>query len=207
MDTEKINQDPDEELPSRLEEKLGLRKLVGQSAVFQAEVKKIPLIARCDANVLIVGATGTGKEIFARCIHYLSHKAAKPFIPVSCGAIPSDLFENELFGHERGAFTGAMTSHAGLIQEAEGGTLFLDDIDCVSLGAQTKVLRFLQEKEFRPLGSTRTQHSDTRIIASSNTALIAMLLIKFMRFKAAIILDSNDDLYNRIYGRDVLISA
>ena len=171
MDTEKMNRDPDEELLGRLKEKLGLRKLIGQSAAFQAEVKKIPLIARCDANVLIAGETGTGKEIFARCIHYLSLRAPRPFIPVSCGAIPSDLFENELFGHERGAFTGAMTANTGLIQEAEGGTLFLDDIDCIPLGAQTKVLRFLQEKEFRPLGSTRTQHSDTRIIASTNTDL------------------------------------
>ena len=162
---------PDERLLGSLKESLGLRKLIGRNAAFLSEVNKIPLIARCDANVLIAGETGTGKEIYARSIHYLSRRAAKPFVAVSCGAIPADLFENELFGHERGAFTGAMTPQAGLIQEAEGGSLFLDDIDCIPLGAQTKVLRFLQEKEFRPLGSARAQHSDTRIIASSNSDL------------------------------------
>lgn len=161
----------DKKLHTRLKEKLGLRKLIGWNPTFLAEVNKIPLIARCDANVLISGETGTGKEICARSIHYLSRRAPKPFVALSCGAIPADLFENELFGHERGAFTGAMTAQTGLIQEAEGGTLFLDDIDCIPLGAQTKVLRFLQEKEYRPLGSSRVQHSDTRIIASTNTDL------------------------------------
>ena len=161
----------DEKLQSCLKEKLGLRKLVGCNSAFLAEVNKIPLIARCDANVMISGETGTGKEIFARAIHYLGRRASKPFVAVSCGAIPSDLFENELFGHERGAFTGAMTTNDGLIQEAEGGSLFLDDIDCIPLSAQTKVLRFLQEKEYRALGSARARHSDTRIIASTGTDL------------------------------------
>ena len=162
---------PDEKLLGRLKEKLGLRKLIGRNAAFLAEVNKIPQIARCDANVLIAGETGTGKEIYARSIHYLGRRAPKPFVAVSCGAIPADLFENELFGHERGAFTGAMTAQAGLIQEAEGGTLFLDDIDCIPAAAQMKLIRFLQEKEFRPLGSVRSQHSDTRIIASTNMDL------------------------------------
>jgi DNA-binding NtrC family response regulator len=162
---------PDEKLFSSLKEKLGLRKLIGRHAAFMAEVNKIPQIARCDASVLIAGETGTGKEIFARSIHYLGRRAGYPFIAVSCGAIPSDLFENELFGHERGAYTGAMTAETGLIQEAERGTLFLDDIDCIPAKAQMKVLRFLQEKEFRPLGSAQTQRSDTRIIASTNTDL------------------------------------
>jgi two-component system, NtrC family, response regulator GlrR len=161
---------PDENLGS-LKEKLGLRKLIGRNAAFLAEVNKIPLIARCDTNVLIAGETGTGKEIFARCIHYLGRRAPKPFVAVSCGAIPTDLFENELFGHERCAFTGAMKAQTGLIQEAEGGSLFLDDIDCIPSRVQMKVLRFLQEKEYRPLGSARTRHSDTRIIASTNTDL------------------------------------
>jgi DNA-binding NtrC family response regulator len=165
------SRETDEKLLSSLKEKLGLRKLIGRSAAFLAEVNKIPLIARCDANVLIFGETGTGKEIFARSIHYLSRRAPRAFVVVSCGAIPSDLFENELFGHERGAFTGALTAATGMITEAEGGTLFLDDIDCIPTGAQTKLLRFLQEKEYRPLGSARSQLSDTRIIASANTDL------------------------------------
>ena len=166
-----IGERPEELFLKKLKEKLGLRKMIGRNSAFLAEVNKIPLIARGDANVLIAGETGTGKEIYARSIHYLSRRAAKPFVAVSCGAIPADLFENEFFGHERGAFTGAMAANTGLIQEAEGGTLFLDDIDCIPIGAQMKVLRFLQEKEFRPLGSARTQHSDTRIIASTNTDL------------------------------------
>jgi len=165
------SRDPDEKLLGRLKEKLGLRKLIGRNTAFLAEVNKIPQIARCDANVLIAGETGTGKEIYARSIHYLGRRAPKPFVAVSCGAIPADLFENELFGHERGAFTGAMTAQAGLIQEAEGGTLFLDDIDCIPAAAQMKLIRFLQEKEFRPLGSVRSRHSDTRIIASTNMDL------------------------------------
>jgi two-component system response regulator GlrR len=162
---------PDEKLLGRLKEKLGLRKLIGRNSAFVAEVNKIPQIARCDANVLIAGETGTGKEIYARSIHYLGRRAPKPFVAVSCGAVPADLFENELFGHERGAFTGAMTAQTGLIQEAEGGTLFLDDIDCIPAAAQMKLIRFLQEKEFRPLGSVRSRPSDTRIIASTNMDL------------------------------------
>lgn len=186
MDTEKIkvcmvslsdspnvleNLKQNEKLLGRLKEKLGLRKLIGRNSAFVAEVNKIPQIARCDANVLIAGETGTGKEIYARSIHYLGRRAPKPFVAVSCGAIPADLFENELFGHERGAFTGAMTAQTGLIQEAEGGTLFLDDIDCIPAAAQMKLIRFLQEKEFRLLGSVRSRHSDTRIIASTNMDL------------------------------------
>ncbi len=166
-----IGERPEELFLKKLKEKLGLRKMIGRNSAFLAEVNKIPLIARCDAHVLIAGETGTGKEIYARSIHYLSRRAAKPFVAVSCGAIPADLFENELYGHERGAYTAAVTPQAGLIQEAEGGSLFLDDVDCIPLGAQTKVLRFLQEKEFRPLGSARAQRADTRIIASTNTDL------------------------------------
>jgi DNA-binding NtrC family response regulator len=151
-----------------LKERLGLRNIVGGSPAFLKEIKKIPLVAGCDASVLISGETGTGKEVYARAIHYLSPRENKPFIPVNCGAIPLELVENELFGHERGAFTGAVASRAGLLQEAEGGTLFLDEIDCLPLLAQIKLLRVLQEKEFRPLGSTRTQHADVRIIGAAN---------------------------------------
>jgi DNA-binding NtrC family response regulator len=151
-----------------LKERLGLRNIVGESAAFQNEIKKIPLVARCDASVLISGETGTGKELYARAIHYLSPRENKPFIPVNCGAIPLDLIENELFGHERGAFTGANASHTGLLEEAEGGTIFLDEIDCFPLLAQTKLLRLLQEKEFRPLGSTRTRRADVRVIGAAN---------------------------------------
>jgi len=146
-------------------------QLVGESPDFVALLQKIPQIAKCEANVLIEGETGTGKEVYARAIHYRSARASKPFVPVNCGAIPVELVENELFGHERGAFTSAFALQAGLIEEANGGTLFLDEIDCLPPLAQVKLLRFLQEKEYKPLGSTRLKRADVRIIAASNLDL------------------------------------
>jgi two-component system, NtrC family, response regulator GlrR len=148
-----------------------LRQLIGESSAFLDQIEKIPQIARCDANVLITGETGTGKELYARAIHYCSLRAGRPFIPVNCGAIPADLVENELFGHKRGAFTSAVTLQTGLVEEANGGTLFLDEIDCLPTFAQVKLLRFLQEKEYRPLGSTRVRRADVRVIAASNENL------------------------------------
>lgn len=160
-----------EVITQRLKEKLGIKQIIGQSPLFLAEVKKIPAVARCDANVLISGETGTGKEVCARAIHYLSPRMSKPFMPVNCGAIPLELLENELFGHKPGAFTSAHSSQRGLIQDAEGGTLFLDEIDCLPLLAQVKLLRFLQEKEYRPLGSTKVCQGDVRVIAATNIRL------------------------------------
>ncbi|MEW6585695.1 MAG: sigma-54 dependent transcriptional regulator [Nitrospirota bacterium] len=155
----------------KLKEEIGLKQLVGESPVFLREVKKIPIIAQCDASVLISGETGTGKEICARAIHYLSSRSGRPFVPVSCGAIPAELVENELFGHVRGAYTGADSSQQGLIHESDGGTLFLDEIDCLPLPVQAKLLRFLQEKDYRMLGSTKICRADTRVIASTNVDL------------------------------------
>lgn len=155
----------------RIKEQLGLKQLIGESAAFVAEVKKIQTLARCDASVLISGETGTGKELCARAIHYLSPRCAKPFLPVNCGALPASLMENELFGHERGAFTGAAASQSGLVREAEGGTLFLDEVDAIPPLAQVKLLRFIQEKEYRPLGSTKTRKADVRVIAATNADL------------------------------------
>jgi DNA-binding NtrC family response regulator len=117
---------------------------------------------------LIVGETGTGKELCARAIHHLSPRADHPFVPVNCGAIPVDLVENELFGHESGAYTSANTSVTGLVQQAEGGTLFLDEIDCLPPSAQVKLLRFLQDKEFRPLGGQKVRKADLRVVAATN---------------------------------------
>jgi DNA-binding NtrC family response regulator len=154
-----------------LKQTVGLKQLVGRSPVFLSEVNKIPLVAKCDVSVLISGETGTGKELFARAIHYLSPRAPKPFAPASCGAIPLELIENELFGHIREAFTGAKSSQPGLIHEADGGTLFLDEIDSLPLPAQTKFLRFLQEKEYKQLGSTKVSHADVRVVAATNLDL------------------------------------
>jgi len=158
---------PGEGDPSRQQ----FRQLIGQSPIFLQQAQKISLIAACEANVLIVGETGTGKELYARAIHYGSARAGRPFMPVNCGAIPAELVENELFGHLRGAFTSASSLQVGLIEEANGGTLFLDEIDCLPVHAQVKLLRFLQEKEYRPLGSSRMRRADVRVIAASNLNL------------------------------------
>ena len=152
----------------QIKEELGMRQLVGESEAFLSEIEKLPLLAKCDASVLITGDTGTGKELCARAIHYLSPRASESFLPVNCGAIPAELIENELFGHVSGAFTGAKTNRRGLIDEANGGTLFLDEVDCLPLMAQVKFLRFLQEKEYRPLGATKTYKADVRVIAATN---------------------------------------
>jgi DNA-binding NtrC family response regulator len=157
----------------RLKEKHGLRQLVGESLPFLDEIKKIPKVAKCDATVLVSGETGTGKELCARAIHYLSPRASKPFVPFNCGAIPTELMENELFGHVQGAFTGASTAQTGLIGVADSGTLFLDDIDCLPPPSQAKLLRFLQEKEYRQLGSAKTVQADVRVIAATNSDLEA----------------------------------
>ena len=158
---------PDNENPRQHQ----FRQLIGQSPIFLQQAQRISLIASCEANVLIVGETGTGKELYARAIHYGSARAGRPFMPVNCGAIPSELVENELFGHLRGAFTSASSLQVGLIEEANGGTLFLDEIDCLPVHAQVKLLRFLQEKEYRPLGSARMRRANVRVIAASNLNL------------------------------------
>jgi DNA-binding NtrC family response regulator len=151
-----------------IKQKFGLKQMIGESPSFLSEIKKIPVLAKSDTIVFITGETGTGKELCARAIHYLSPRHRYPFIPVNCGAIPVDLVENELFGHEKGAFTGATESRTGLIAEAEGGTVFLDEIDCLPLAAQVKLLRFLQEKEYRPLGTKKMKKADVRLLAAMN---------------------------------------
>ena len=152
----------------QIKEEVGMRRLIGESEAFLSEIEKLPRVAKCDASVLITGDTGTGKELCARAIHYLSPRASESFLPVNCGAIPAELIENELFGHVSGAFTGAKRTRHGLIDEANGGTLFLDEVDCLPLMAQVKFLRFLQEKEYRPLGATKTNKADVRVIAATN---------------------------------------
>ena len=154
-----------------LAEQFGVRSLIGEGDDFRTAVKKIAVAAKCDASVLLAGETGTGKELFARAIHCLSARARRPFISVNCGAIPTELMENELFGHTNGAYTGANGSRPGVVAESEGGTLFLDEIDALPLLAQVKLLRFIQDREFRPLGSARTRKVDVRVVAATNTNL------------------------------------
>jgi len=129
------------------------------------------VLAGCDAGVLVLGETGTGKEIFAQAVHYSSARSSRPWVAVNCGAIPAELMENELFGHTRGAYTGAHAPQSGLVREAEGGTLFLDEIDSLPYEAQAKLLRFVQAKEYRPVGCSTTLVANVRIIAASNQSL------------------------------------
>lgn len=155
-------------LIGQLRSRLGLDHIIGESAAFVALLTQINSIAKHDVCVLILGETGTGKEVFARAVHYCSQRSGKPFIPVNCGAIPADLLENEFFGHESGAFTSANCSRRGILKEADGGTLFLDEVDCLPPFAQVKLLRFLQDGQFRPLGSAATCSADVRVVAASN---------------------------------------
>jgi DNA-binding NtrC family response regulator len=155
-------------LVQKLKEDIGLKQIIGENPAFLDKVRCVPRFARCDATVLISGESGTGKEIFARAIHYLSPRADRPFVPVNCGALPENLVESEIFGHKRGAFTGAASDQAGLIREAEGGTLFLDEIDTLTPPAQVKLLRFLQDGEYHPIGSQQILHANIRVIAAGN---------------------------------------
>lgn len=145
--------------------------LIGNSPVFREMLEILRKIAGYDATVLISGETGSGKELAARAIHYLSARRDKPFIPVNCGALPDHLIENELFGHHRGAYTDARDNQAGLIAQAEGGTLFLDEVDALSPKAQVSLLRFLQDGQYRPLGGGRVESAQVRILAASNVEL------------------------------------
>jgi two-component system response regulator GlrR len=139
---------------------------VGTNAAFLREVAKLPVYAACDAGVLVLGETGTGKEVFAQAVHRLSARAARPWVTVNCGALPTELVESKLFGHAKGAFTTAPACRAGLVSEAEGGTLFLDDVDCLPPLAQVNLLRFLQEREYRPVGAAGVRRADVRVIAA-----------------------------------------
>jgi len=151
------------------------RSLVGTSRGVQVVQELMAQVADKDVSVLITGQSGTGKEVVARNLHYNSHRRNKPFVPVNCGAIPGELLESELFGHEKGAFTGAITARAGRFELAEGGTLFLDEIGDMPLSMQVKILRVLQEKSFERVGSNKTTKTDVRIIAATHKHLEDMI--------------------------------
>ncbi|MGC1297545.1 MAG: sigma-54 dependent transcriptional regulator [Alloacidobacterium sp.] len=158
-----------------LRDKQAWAKIIGRAPAFLNAIAKLPAIAKSDAAVLISGETGTGKELVARAIHYSSNRAACPFIAINCGSVPDLLLESELFGHERGAFTDAHARKRGLIEEAKTGTMFLDEVDSLSPKAQVSLLRVLQEKQFRPLGSTLDHSADVRIVAATNAFLKQMV--------------------------------
>ena len=146
-------------------------RITGTSHPIRAVRQLIEQVADFDTNVLVTGQSGTGKELVARTIHDLSDRADKPFVPINCGAIPADLLESELFGHQKGAFTGAISARTGRFELAEGGTLFLDEIGDMSVDMQVKLLRVLQERTFERVGSGKTQRCDVRIIAATHKDL------------------------------------
>jgi DNA-binding NtrC family response regulator len=164
-----------ERLQREVEDRYGLDQIIAKSQAMRDVVSLVRRIAGSTASVLVTGESGTGKELVARAIHYNSTRTTGPFVGVNLAAVPEGLIESELFGHKKGAFTDARADKPGLFVEADGGTIFLDEIGELALPLQAKLLRVLQEHEVRPLGATRNQHVDVRVIAATNKNLEAML--------------------------------
>jgi formate hydrogenlyase transcriptional activator len=162
--------------------------IIGFSASLRTALAQVKIVAPTDSTVMLLGETGTGKELFARALHKRSSRSDRPFVRVNCAAIPSGLLESELFGHERGAFTGAIARKIGRFESANGGTLFLDEIGDIPLELQPKLLRVLQEQEFERLGSTQTLRVNVRVVAATSRDLPQMVAQREFR----------DDLYYRL---------
>ncbi len=162
-------------LEEEIRSEMNFAEIVGKSSALRKVLKRVETVAPTDSTVLIYGETGAGKELIARAIHDLSPRKSKAFVKLNCAAIPTGLLESELFGHERGAFTGAIAQRIGRFEVANGGTIFLDEIGEIPLELQTKLLRVLQEREFERLGSSRTLRTDARLIAATNRDLEAMV--------------------------------
>ncbi len=175
-------------IPRIVAERDAARPIIGQSSSLRQVLEQVEIVAPTDATVLVLGETGTGKELVARAIHEASGRSRRPFVKLNCAAIPSTLLESELFGHERGAFTGAVAQRIGRFELADGGTLFLDEVGEIPLELQPKLLRVLQEHEFERVGGTHTFKVDVRIIAATNRDLREM--VRAQRFR--------DDLYYRL---------
>jgi len=159
-------------LRRQIEERYDFEKIVGQSSEISAVIGEVKKIADSRSSILLLGETGTGKELVARAIHYNSFRQDKPFVPINCSAIPENLLESELFGYIKGAFTGATGSKRGLFEEADGGTIFLDEIGELSQHLQAKLLRVIDDHEIRPLGSTQSRKVDVRFIAATNKDIL-----------------------------------
>jgi formate hydrogenlyase transcriptional activator len=170
-------------------------QLIGNSPALEAVLEQVERVAPTDSTVLIHGETGTGKELIARAVHNISSRCGRPFIKLNCAAIPFDLLESELFGHEKGAFTGAIAQKVGRFEMADKGTLFLDEVGDIPLALQPKLLRVLQEQEFERLGSGRTHQVDVRLVAATHRDLASM--VKRNEFRS--------DLYYRLNVFPVLL--
>src|SRR6202171_6332526 len=170
-------------------------QIIGNSPALESVLEQVEQVAPTDSTVLIQGETGTGKELVARAIHNLSARCGRPFVKLNCAAIPFDLLESELFGHERGAFTGAIAQKTGRFELADKGTLFLDEVGDIPPGLQPKLLRVLHEQEFERLGSTRTHRVDVRLVAATNRNLVDM--VKRNQFRS--------DLYYRLNVFPILL--
>jgi len=175
-------------LKSEVSSRYRLENIIGASPGMQGVYRLIAKCAPTNSTVLLTGENGTGKELVARAIHYNSLRKDGPFVPVDCNALSENLLESELFGHVKGSFTGAVATKRGLFEAARGGTLFLDEIGNISLPTQAKLLRVIQEREFRAVGDTRSQEADVRIIAATNKDLVAMVKAETFR----------EDLYYRV---------
>ncbi len=169
------------QLKAKLEKREYLEYIMGDSSEIREVHKAVEKVARTDFSVVICGETGTGKEIIAEAIHNFSHREKKPFVSIDCGAIPETLIESELFGHTKGAFTGAVDTRNGAFQNANRGTIFLDEITNLSLDMQKKLLRVLQAKEVQKIGSTKKEHLNIRVISASNEDIVEM--VKQGRFR------------------------
>src|SRR6201987_156515 len=169
MEYNKVRQNEQNRLECEFEE------IIGHSPALKSVLAEGKRVAPTDSTVLVLGETGTGKELIAHPIHNLSPRCGRPFVKLNCAAIPFDLLESELFGHEKGAFTGAVAQKVGRFEMADTGTLFLDEIGDIPLALQPKLLRVLQEKEFERLGSTRTHEVNVRLVAATHRNLLDMV--------------------------------
>jgi len=172
-------------------------RIIGNSAALESVLEQVEQVASTDSTVLIEGETGTGKELVAHAVHNGSQRVGRAFIKLNCAAIPLDLLESELFGHEKGAFTGAIAQKIGRFEMADKGTLFLDEVGDIPPALQPKLLRVLQEQEFERLGSGRTHKVDVRLVAASNRSLVRMVARGQFR----------SDLYYRLNVFPVLLPA
>jgi formate hydrogenlyase transcriptional activator len=185
--TNKLAEDKPE-LEDEIEPQCRFEEIIGKSPALKRTLKQVEIVAPTDSTVLLLGETGTGKDLIARAIHNLSLRRERTLVKVNCAAIPTGLLESELFGHEKGAFTGAVAQRIGRFELANGGTVFLDEVGEIPLELQTKLLRVLQEREFERLGNTRTLRTDARLIAATNRNLAQMTGAKQFR----------EDLYFRL---------